>query len=253
MAERLQKVLARAGVASRRAAEELIRAGRVTVNGQPASLGMSVQDTDDLRLDGQPVAQRPEAVTYALYKPRGFVTTARDDRGRPTVLDAMPKVPGLHPVGRLDYDSEGLLLLTTDGELTLTLTHPRYGHEKVYRAWTQGEPPEEALTALRQGIELEDGFTAPAQVEWAPGGVYVTIREGKNRQVRRMLHAVGYPVTRLVRVRVGGAWLGDLEPGEFRTLDDAELEALLHQDRVPRAGWLRAEEDMHERWDRELT
>ena len=250
MAERLQKVLARAGVASRRAAEELIKAGRVSVNGVVATLGMSVEATDDLRLDGQPVAGRPEAVTYALYKPRGFVTTAKDERGRPTVLSAMPKVPGLHPVGRLDYDSEGLLLLSTDGELTLTLTHPRYGHEKVYRAWTQGDPDEAALERLRQGVELEDGFTAPAGVEWAPGGVYVTIREGKNRQVRRMLHAVGHPVTRLVRVRVGGAWLGDLQPGEFRTLAESELSALLHEAGVPRADWLRQEEEMHERWDR---
>lgn len=251
MAERLQKVLARAGVASRRAAEDLIRAGRVTVNGQLAQLGQSVGTSDTVLLDGQPIAERAGAVTYALYKPRGFVTSARDERGRRTVLEAMPQVPGLHPVGRLDYDSEGLLLLTTDGDLTLTLTHPRYGHEKVYRAWTQGEPSEEALERLRAGVELEDGFTAPADVEWAPGGVYVTIREGKNRQVRRMLHAVGHPVTRLVRVRVGGCWLGDLEPGEYRPLEGAELNTLLHPDAWPRADWLRQEEEMHARWDGE--
>ncbi|MGI8746815.1 MAG: pseudouridine synthase, partial [Deinococcus sp.] len=194
--ERLQKYLARSGVASRRAAEELILAGRVTVDGEPATLGMSVDPGAVVQLDGRTVGGHVGHVTYLLYKRRGTLSTVQDDRGRPTVLDAFRGVPGLHPVGRLDRDSEGLLLLTTDGDLTLTLTHPRYGHEKVYRAWIEGGPPsDETLDALEDGVELDDGVTAPAQLTRAGLGVYVTLREGRNKQVRRMLEAVGHPVT----------------------------------------------------------
>lgn len=249
MAERLQKFLARSGVASRRAAEELITAGRVRVDGEVATLGMSVEEGDEVLLDGERVGGHVEHVTYAVYKRRGTLSTVSDEKGRPTVMDGFEDVPGLHPVGRLDRDSEGLLLLTTDGDLTLRLTHPRYGHEKVYRAWIEGgAPADETLDALEDGIELEDGVTAPAQLHRAGLGVYVTLTEGRNRQVRRMLEAVGHPVTRLVRVRVGGLWLEDLNPGEARRLDDRDLHDLLHPDLVPQNIWQRRAERTRERW-----
>ena len=188
-------------------------------------------------------------VTYMLYKRRGDLSTASDERGRPTVLDGFREVPGLHPVGRLDRDSEGLLLLTTDGDLTLNLTHPRYGHEKVYRAWIGGGlPSDETLDDLEDGIELEDGRTAPAQLHRAGLGLYVTLTEGRNRQVRRMLEAVGHPVTRLVRVRVGGLWLEDLKPGESRQLDERDLHDLLNPALVPQNVWIRRAELTRERW-----
>ncbi len=249
MTERLQKRLARAGVASRRAAEELITAGRVQVNGDVATLGQSVTEDDLVVVDGQIVAQPAAHRTFAMYKKRGIITTSHDEKGRPAVLDYVPQVPGLHPVGRLDRDSEGLLLLTTDGELTLRLTHPRYQHEKVYRAWIDGGlPSDEVLDELEDGIELEDGLTAPARVDRAGLGLYVTIREGRNRQVRRMLEAVGYPVTRLVRVRLGGLWLEDLRPGEWRELDERDLHDLEHPELVPENVWHRKQKLTHERW-----
>ncbi|MDO4263528.1 MAG: pseudouridine synthase, partial [Deinococcus sp.] len=164
-----------------------------------------------------------------LHKPAGFVTTAQDELGRQTVLDAMPPVPGLHPVGRLDKDSEGVLILTTDGDLTMRLTHPRFEHEKVYRVWSYPEPGERELLALRRGIELEEGF-ARAEVEPAPGGALALLREGRKRQVRRMFAAVGCPVDRLLRYRVGGLWLGDLGPGEFVELGEQQLGWLLQPD-----------------------
>jgi 23S rRNA pseudouridine2605 synthase len=249
VAERLQKFLARSGVASRRAAEDLILAGRVLVNGQIATLGVSVEESDAVELDGVLVGGHVQHVTYMVYKRRGTLTTVQDDRGRPTVMDGFRDVPGLHPVGRLDRDSEGLLLLTTDGDLTLQMTHPRYGHEKVYRAWIDGGPPsDETLDALEDGVELEDGMTAPAQLHRAGPGVYVTITEGRNRQVRRMLEAVGYPVTRLVRVRLGGLWLEDLKPGEARELDERDLHDLLNPQLVPQNIWDRRAELTRERW-----
>lgn len=217
--ERLQKRLARAGVASRRAVEDLIKAGRVTVNGEVAVLGRTVTDADDIRLDGQLIeTESVPKVTYMLYKPRGYVTTARDEYGRRNVLDAMPRIPGLHPVGRLDRDSEGLLLLTTDGDLTLTMTHPRFGHEKAYRAWTDGpeEPTQADLDALTDGtLKLEDGPARALQATPARGGAFVTLGEGRNRQVRRMTASVGLPTLRLVRVAVGPHRLGDLAPGQW--------------------------------------
>ncbi|UWX62889.1 pseudouridine synthase [Deinococcus rubellus] len=248
--ERLQKRLARAGVASRRAAEELIKAGRVTVNGQLATLGQSVTERDVIEVDELVVgASREPHRTFAMYKRRGVIVTTHDEKGRPAVLDHMPSVPGLHPVGRLDRDSEGLLLLTTDGELTLRLTHPRYGHDKVYRAWIDGGIPDnDTLDALEDGIELEDGFTSPSRVDRAGKGVYVTLREGKNRQVRRMLEAVGHPVTRLVRVRLGGLWLEDLVPGEWRELGSRDLFDLENPDKTPENVWARKEQLTRERW-----
>ena len=229
--QRLQKVLARAGVASRRKAEELIRAGRVTVNGRVAALGDVADPGDDVRLDGRPLPRPERSVTYLLHKPRGLVTTASDELGRPTVMDLVPAVPGLHPVGRLDLDSEGLLLLTTDGDLTLRLTHPRYRHEKEYRVWT--DPPDvsdEALARLTSGVTLEDGQARAERAERAPGGAVVVLREGRKRQVRRMLAAVGHEVVRLKRTRVAGLELGDLPVGRFRELTAAETAALASGD-----------------------
>ncbi|WP_425147958.1 pseudouridine synthase [Deinococcus sp.] len=249
MSERLQKFLARSGVASRRAAEEYIRAGRVSVNGEVASLGQSVAEGDQVRLDGQTVGGHVQHRTLAIYKPRGVLSTVQDERGRPTVLDGLRDLPGLHPVGRLDRDSEGLLLLTTDGDLTLQLTHPRYGHQKVYRAWIDGGlPADETLDQLEDGVLLDDGLTAPARVDRAGRGLYVTLTEGRNRQVRRMLEAVGYPVTRLVRVRIGGLWLEDLTPGEWRELDGRDLHDLLHPDLTPQHIWERKARLTQERW-----
>lgn len=248
-AERLHKRLARAGIASRRAAEDLIRAGRVSVNGQTAGLGQSVTDADDVRVDGRLVElTRPEAVTYALYKPPGYVTTAQDEYGRRNVLDAMPDVPGLHPVGRLDKDSEGLLLLTNDGDLTLTLTHPRYGHEKAYRAWTEGQPSADTLEALLDGVKLEDGLARAVSASPAAGGAFVVLGEGRKRQVRRMLEAVGHPVTRLMRYRVGGLWLGDLDVGEYRELAARDLHDLLNPQDTPAQVWDRQWERIQRRW-----
>lgn len=248
-AERLQKRLARAGVASRRAAEELIKAGRVTVNGQPAQLGQSVTEHDELRLDGQLIqTEASPHVTYALYKPRGYLTTAHDEFGRRNVLDAMPAVPGLHPVGRLDRDSEGLLILTTDGDLTLTLTHPRYGHEKAYRAWTDGQPTQEELNTLIDGVELEDGLAQARSASPATNGAFIVLAEGRNRQVRRMLEAIGHHVGRLMRYRVGGLWLGNLDVGEYRELTQRDLHDLLHPESVREQAWNRQWDRIKRRW-----
>lgn len=249
MSERLQKRLARAGVASRRAAETMIIAGRVTVNGQPATLGQSVTDADDIRVDGRLIeSDAVQKRTFALYKPRGYVTTAADEFGRKNVLDAMPPIPGLHPVGRLDRDSEGLLLLTTDGDLTLTLTHPRYGHEKAYRAWTEGQPSADTLEALLDGVKLEDGLARAVSASPAAGGAFVVLGEGRKRQVRRMLEAVGHPVTRLMRYRVGGLWLGDLDVGEYRELAARDLHDLLNPQDTPAQVWDRQWERIQRRW-----
>ncbi|ULH16087.1 rRNA pseudouridine synthase [Deinococcus sp. KNUC1210] len=249
MSERLQKYLARSGMASRRAAEDYIRAGRVSINGEVATLGQSVEERDEVRLDGQLVGGHVRHVTLAVYKPRGVLTTVQDDRGRPTILDGFRDLPGLHPVGRLDRDSEGLLLLTTDGDLTLQLTHPRYGHQKVYRAWIEGgTPTDETLDQLEDGVLLEEGLTAPARVDRAGRGVYVTLTEGRNRQVRRMLEAVGHPVTRLVRVRIGGLWLEGMESGEWRELDERDLHDLLHPELTPQNVWERKSRLTQDRW-----
>lgn len=230
--ERLQKVLAHAGVASRRAAEELIAAGRVSVNGAVVrEMGLRVMPRDHVAVDGRPIGRAEKLVHVALNKPTGYVSTARDPEGRPTVMDLV-KVPArVYPVGRLDWDTEGLLLLTNDGELAHRLTHPRYGVEKEYHALVEGYPPQSVTRALREGVELEDGWTAPAKVgrlREEDGGLWlaVTIHEGRNRQVRRMLEAVGFPARRLVRVRVGPIHLGQLPFGESRRLERREIDAL---------------------------
>jgi 23S rRNA pseudouridine2605 synthase len=227
--ERLQKVLAAAGYGSRRVCEELIADGRVTVNGEVAVLGRRVDAAADrIEVDGTPVPVRPGLVHYVLNKPRGVVSTAKDTHGRPTVVDLVPAEPRVYPVGRLDADTEGLLVLTNDGDLAQLLTHPRHGVEKEYLAHVDnGRVSAGALRRLRDGIELEDGFTAPATVSQPePGLLRVTIHEGRNRQVRRMCDAVGHPVLRLVRLRIGSLSDRRLGPGEWRPLTVAEVRGL---------------------------
>jgi 23S rRNA pseudouridine2605 synthase len=226
--ERLQKVLARVGVGSRRVCEEMIADGRVSVNGTIADLGRRVDvETDLVELDGVPLGVRPGLVHYLLNKPAGVITTADDPHGRPTVLELVPDEPRVFPVGRLDMDTEGLLLLTNDGDLTHRLTHPSFGVEKEYIAQVEGTPTRAALRRLREGIELEDGLTAPAEAALvAPGVVRLTIHEGRNRQVRRMCEAIGHPVTRLVRSRIGPLADRRLKPGTWRLLTADELRAL---------------------------
>ncbi|HEU5083067.1 MAG TPA: pseudouridine synthase [Acidimicrobiales bacterium] len=225
---RLQKLLARAGVASRRVVEEMIEAGRITVNGQVAELGQRADpETDAVEVDGVLVGVRPDTVWYLLNKPAGVVSTASDPQGRPTVVDLVPPEPRVFPVGRLDADTEGLLLLTNDGEVTHRLTHPSYGVEKEYLAQVEGVPSRGALRALREGVELEDGPTAPASASMvSPGVVKLVIHEGRNRQVRRMCEAVGHPVVRLVRTRIGPIVDPKLRPGEWRPLRQDEVRAL---------------------------
>lgn len=226
--ERLQKVLATRGWGSRRVCEELIAEGRVSVNGEVAVLGRRVDPDHDLvEVDGVPVGVRAGLVHYLLNKPTGVVTTARDPQGRPTVVDLVPAEPRVFPVGRLDVDTEGLLLLTNDGDLANRLMHPSHGVEKEYLAEVGGRVGASAMRRLREGIELDDGPTAPAKVSQPdPGVLRITIHEGRNRQVRRMCEAVGHPVRRLVRVRIGPLRDAQLRPGEWREVTPAELKAL---------------------------
>jgi 23S rRNA pseudouridine2605 synthase len=226
--ERLQKVLAQRGVGSRRACEELIAAGRVQVNGEVAALGRRVvPETDRVTVDGVPVSVEPGLVYYLLNKPPGVVSTARDTHGRPAVTGLVPPQPRVHPVGRLDADSEGLLLLTNDGDLTYRLTHPSFGVEKEYLVEVDGPPKPGTVRRLREGVDLEDGRTAPARVAVVrPNGLRITIHEGRNRQIRRMCAAVGHPVRRLVRTRIGPLRVAALAPGEWRELTPAEVRAL---------------------------
>ncbi|MSQ36243.1 MAG: (d)CMP kinase [Dehalococcoidia bacterium] len=237
--ERLQKLLAGPRYGSRRQTEALLIAGRVTVNGRVAALGQRADPSvDRIAVDGEPLEARAARALWMLHKPAGYVVSADDERERPTVyalLRAAP--PGLRYVGRLDRDSEGLLLLTNDGELAHRLTHPRYGVPKTYEATLEGEPSVAALRALRRGIDLEDGRTAPAQIELlAPGPqarVRLRLHEGRKREVRRMLAAVGTPVVRLVRTEFGGVRLGALAPGEARPLtagEEARLRGLVALD-----------------------
>jgi 23S rRNA pseudouridine2605 synthase len=225
----LAKFLAHAGVASRRAAERLVRDGRVTVGGEvvldPAH---DVDEASGVAVDGEPVGGVEKRVVYLLHKPAGVVSTARDPQGRRTVVDLVPAGARLYPVGRLDADATGLILLTNDGELANRLTHPRYEVPRTYRA-TVADPPvrEPALRRLREGVELDDGRTAPARVRrLAPDRLELTLHEGRNRQVKRMCAAVGHRVRTLERIRFGPLRLADLAPGRHRRLTPAEVERL---------------------------
>ena len=226
--ERLQKVLAQAGLGSRRACEELIAEGRVTVNGEVATLGTRADpEVDAVEVDGARIGVRQGLVHYLLNKPAGVVTTAADPQGRPTVVELVPDEPRVYPVGRLDAETEGLLLLTNDGELAHRVTHPSFGVEKEYLADVDGVPSRGDLRRLREGVELDDGPTAPARVSLVGDHTLrITIHEGRNRQVRRMCEAVGHPVRRLVRVRIGPLADRRLPPGEWRPLTQPEVRAL---------------------------
>ena len=225
---RLAKYLAHAGIASRRRAEDLIRAGRVTVCGEVMTdPARDVDDSSDVALDGKAVAGAEERVVYAVHKPAGVISTARDPGGSPTVVSLVADPRRLYPVGRLDADASGLILLTNDGELAARLTHPRYEVPKTYRVRVAGGVRESALRRLREGVELEDGITAPARVRrLGDDELELTIHEGRNRQVKRMCDAVGHRVLALRRIRFGPLSLGDLEPGAARRLTAAEVERL---------------------------
>ncbi len=232
MIERLQKLIARSGLASRRHAEAMIAAGRVRLNGRVARLGDRADpERDEILVDGVPLPVAPGLVTYLLAKPRGVVSTAADPEGRPTVVELVPAHPRVFPVGRLDTDSEGLILLTNDGDLALRVTHPRYGVEKTYVAWVAGRPGRRTLARLMAGVELEDGVARAirARVLDALGEeamVEVVVGEGRNREVRRLLAAVGYPVRRLVRTAIGPVRDRRLRPGGWRRLEITEIRAL---------------------------
>jgi len=240
-AERLQKLLSQAGYGSRRACEEFIVAGRVRVNGQPAELGQKADPAvDKITLDGRTLPA-PELKTYiALYKPRGVLSAAEDPQ-HPTVRDLVPEPGHLYPVGRLDWDSEGLILMTNDGELTFRLTHPRFGHEKEYRVLVARHPDQQQLGTWRRGVVLEDGYkTAPAQV-WveaqAGKGAWlrVVMGEGRKRQIREIGTLLGLPVVRIIRVRIGTLLLGGLKPREWRPLTKDEVAQLKGEKTSPAA------------------
>ncbi|HEV2427894.1 MAG TPA: pseudouridine synthase [Acidimicrobiales bacterium] len=226
--ERVQKSLARAGFGSRRACERLIEEGRVTVDGRVVTLGDRVDpESAEVRVDGRLAPTAPGRVYYLLNKPDGVVTTAKDPQGRPTVMDLVDSPVRIFPVGRLDRNTEGLLLLTNDGRLAHLLTHPSSGVAKEYLVRVEGDPAPAALRRLREGVELDDGVTAPAQVSRVSEGLLrIVIHEGRNRQVRRMCAAVGHEVTRLVRTRIGPLSDATLAPGSARALTVAEVRRL---------------------------
>jgi 23S rRNA pseudouridine2605 synthase len=236
MEDRIQKILAYAGYGSRRSCEELIAAGRVTVNGQVAHLGSKADiQRDQIKLDGK-LVKPPEAFQYiALYKPRGVLSTVSAPDPRPTVRDLVQIDGSLYPVGRLDVDSEGLILLTNDGELANQLTHPRYGHEKEYRVLVARHPDEKQLTAWRHGVVLDDGYqSSPVQVQVESHSgkgtwVRVIMKEGRKRQIRDTCRQIGLPVVSIVRVRIGSLLLGNLRPNQWRHLTPAEIKGLKTQ------------------------
>jgi len=236
MEERLQKILAYAGYGSRRSCEELIAASRVTVNGQVAHLGSKADiQRDQIKLDGK-LVKPPEAFQYiALYKPRGVLSTVSAPDPRPTVRDLVQIEGSLYPVGRLDVDSEGLILLTNDGELANQLTHPRYGHEKEYRVLVARHPDEKQLTAWRHGVVLEDGYrSSPVHVEIESHSgkgtwVRVIMKEGRKRQIRDTCRQIGLPVVSIVRIRIGNLHLGNLKPNQWRHLTPVEIKGLKTQ------------------------
>ncbi|MGI6225260.1 MAG: pseudouridine synthase [Peptococcales bacterium] len=232
--ERLHKFLAHAGIGSRRSCEELILEGRVKVNGLIiTTLGTKVDPTKDIiEIDNKKINKKEEMIYVVLHKPDGYVTTSKDPQGRPTVLDLTKGIKQrIYPVGRLDYATEGLLLLTNDGEFAYRLTHPKYQVKKVYQALVKGTPNERSLDQLRKGVLLEDGFTQPAKVKFLNSNnentlLEIIISEGKNRQVRRMCKAINHPVLNLKRVQIGSLSLGSLPKGKFRLLTNYELKKL---------------------------
>ena len=232
---RLAKYLSARGLASRRAAERLIQAGRVSIDGATVTdPARSVSGGEQIVVDGAPVAAKQQLVVYAVNKPVGVVSTASDPQGRPTVVELVDRPPRLYPVGRLDIDTTGLILLTNDGTLAHRLTHPSFEVPKTYRA-SVARPPVRgpALRTLRSGVRLEDGKTAPARVRLlAPDALELTVHEGRKRQIKRMCQAVGHPVQRLERVAIGSLQLGDLESGAFRELSDPEVRALIAAGRL---------------------
>jgi pseudouridine synthase len=239
--QRLQKILAAAGFGSRRACEELIRQGRVAVNGQVAQLGQKADpDRDRITVDGKPVQTDSPRIYVALHKPRGVLSDEGDGSGRLSkVRDLVPIQGHLYPVGRLDLRSEGLILLTNDGELNHLLTHPRYEHDKEYHVYVAGCPSSEVLGQWRRGVFLDGRRTAPADVsilrrEREHTWLRVVLREGRKRQIRRVAAMLGHPVHRLIRVRIGPLRLGDLKPGQWRTLSHAEVKALQSATRKPK-------------------
>jgi 23S rRNA pseudouridine2605 synthase len=241
MEERVQKILAKAGYGSRRGCEELISAGRVRVNGQVISLGDKADPVrDKITLDGRPITQAEAFVYLALYKPRGVISTVSDPDRRPAVRDLVPIGGTLYPVGRLDFDSEGLVLMTNDGNLTNQLTHPRYEHDKEYRVLVAKHPDPMQLNLWRRGVVLEDGFrTGPAEVyvisKYGKGAwLDVTLKEGHKRQIREMGRQTGLPVVRIVRVRIGELRLGNLKPREWRYLTTQEVESLQKAPEAPK-------------------
>src|SRR5687768_8877355 len=239
MPERLQKILAQAGYGSRRACEDFISAGRVRVNGQIATLGQKADPTTDkITVDGRPIAAA-ESLTYiALYKPRNVLTTVEAERGdaRQTVRDLVDAPGHLYPVGRLDFESEGLVLMTNDGELTNQLTHPRYGHQKEYRVLLARRPDEKQLEAWRRGVVLEDGYkTTPVDVRYETGQgkgawVRVIMGEGRKRQIRETCKQLALPIVRILRIRIGALRLGNMKPRQWRYLTTEEVEALKRKD-----------------------
>ena len=226
--ERLQKVLARAGIGSRRVCEKLIVEQRVTVDGEFAELGKKVDpETSQVEVDGLKIGIRQDLVYYLLNKPVGVITTSKDPQERSTVVDLVPTHPRVFPVGRLDADTEGLILLTNDGDLTHYLTHPSFGIEKEYLVQVEVKPSRNAIRELRQGVELDDGITAPAKVSLVDEKLLkIVIHEGRNRQIRRMCESVGHPVKRLIRSRIGPIVDRSLHPGSFRELTNQELKSM---------------------------
>ena len=242
MEERLQKILAKAGLGSRRDCEMLISAGRVVVNGKVATLGSKADsENDHIAVDGTSLPKIETRIYIVLNKPRGVVTSVEDTDQRKTVRDLIPIAGTIYPVGRLDIDSEGLLIMTNDGELTNTLTHPRYGHEKEYQVLVGKIPDQAQLNAWKHGIVLEDGYrTTPAQVEvdkttGKGAWLRVVLREGRKRQIREMGKRTGLPVIRITRTRIGSLYLGKLKPGEWRYLNSQEVEKLKKTPQKPQS------------------